>query len=201
LGSGASITAVKDGKSFDTSMGFTPLAGLEMGTRTGDLDPSVIAYLMHKQVAGDLDELFDVLNHQSGLLGVSGLSSDMRDVRDAAFNGNKRAKLAFDMFTRDIVRYIGAYYTEMGGADAIIFTAGIGEHEIAVRQAILEKLDILGLQLDEKANAQAGDHQVGKADSGDVMITTPDSKLKAYVIPTNEELLIERDVVRLTNIK
>lgn len=201
LGSGASLTAVKNGKSFDTSMGFSPLAGVEMGTRTGDVDPSVVPYLMHKNAAGSLDELFDVFNHKSGLAGVSGLSSDMRDVREAAFKGNKRAKLAFDMFTRDVVRYIGAYYTEMGGADAVIFTAGIGEHEIEVRKAILDKLQILGLQLDEAANQKAGDHQVGKADAGEIMISTPDSKLKAYVIPTNEELLIERDVVRLTNIK
>lgn len=202
LGSGASLTAVKDGKSFDTSMGFSPLAGVEMGTRTGDFDPSIISYLVHKHATRDLDELFDIFNHHSGMLGVSGLSSDMRDIRNAALKGNnKRAQLAYDMFTRDVVRYIGAYYTEMGGADAIIFTAGIGEHEIEVRKSIIDHLSVLGVKLDEETNAKAGDHKIGEDDHAEQMISTPDSRLKAYVIPTNEELMIERDVVRLAHIK
>ena len=189
LGSGASLTAVKNGTSFDTSMGFSPLAGVPMGTRTGDIDPSMIPRLMEREDLS-LEEVTDIFENKSGLLGISGISSDVRDVRGAA-DTNKRAKLALDIFCNRVIRYIGAFYTEMGGADTIVFTAGIGEHEQIIRKEVLEGLQVLGVKLDAEANEQNGEHK----------ITTDDSKIAAYVVPTNEELMIEREVVRLGNIK
>lgn len=186
LGSGASITAVKDGKSYDTSMGFSPIAGVTMATRSGDIDPSLIQHLMHVEHKS-MDEMIHILNSESGLLGLSGISPDMRDIRES---DTERAKLARNIFINRIVRYVGAYTAEMGGIDAIIFTAGIGEHDAGVRKAVMDAFKFLGVEPDYEANEENGEH----------FITKPGSKVKAMVIPTNEELMIERDVVRLTNI-
>lgn len=186
LGSGASITAVKDGKSYDTSMGFSPIAGITMATRCGDIDPSLIQHLMHVE-GKSMDEMIHILNHKSGLLGLSGISPDMRDIRES---DTDRAKLARKIFINRIVRYVGSYIAEMGGVDAIIFTAGIGEHDMGVRKEVMDAFKYMGVEPDYEANEENGEH----------FITKPDSKVKAMVIPTNEELIIERDVVRLTNI-
>ncbi|MBP2057865.1 acetate kinase [Lactobacillus colini] len=190
LGSGASITAVKDGKSFDTSMGFSPVAGLTMSTRSGDIDPSVIQYIMMKSGISDFDDAIDILNHKSGLLGISGVSPDMRDIIAAEEKGNKRAKLAREIFINRLVRYIGSYFMEMGGLDVIVFTAGIGEHNSAIRQAVMDQMRIIGLIPDEQANST----------NGEKIITKPDSKVIGMIIPTDEELMIERDVVRLAHL-
>lgn len=186
LGSGASITAVKDGKSYDTSMGFSPLAGITMATRSGDIDPSLIQHLMHVEHKS-MDEMIYMLNYKSGLLGLSGISPDMRDVRES---NSDRAKLARKIFINRIVRHIGSYIAEMGGVDGIIFTAGIGEHDMGVRKAVMDAFKYMGVDPDYEAN--------DKVSEG--FITKPDSKVKVMVIPTNEELMIERDVVRLTHI-
>ena len=186
LGSGASVTAVKDGKSFDTSMGFSPIAGITMATRCGDIDPSLIQHLMHVE-GKSMDEMIHILNHKSGLLGLSGISPDMRDVRES---DTDRAKLARKIFINRIVRYVGSYIAEMGGVDAIIFTAGIGEHDMGVRKEVMDAFKYMGVEPDYEANEENGEH----------FITKPGSKVKAMVIPTNEELIIERDVVRLTDI-
>ncbi len=186
LGSGASITAVKDAKSYDTSMGFSPLAGITMATRSGDIDPSLIQHLMHVEHKS-MDEMIYMLNYKSGLLGLSGISPDMRDVRES---NSDRAKLARKIFINRIVRYIGSYIAEMGGVDGIIFTAGIGEHDMGVRKAVMDAFKYMGVDPDYEAN--------DKVSEG--LITKPDSKVKVMVIPTNEELMIERDVVRLTHI-
>ena len=186
LGSGASITAVKDAKSYDTSMGFSPLACITMATRSGDIDPSLIQHLMHVEHKS-MDEMIYMLNHKSGLLGLSGISPDMRDVRES---DSDRAKLARNIFINRIVRYVGSYIAEMGGVDGIIFTAGIGEHDMGVREAVMDAFKYMGVDPDYEAN--------NKISEG--FITKPDSKVKVMVIPTNEELMIERDVVRLTHI-
>lgn len=186
LGSGASITAVKDGKSYDTSMGFSPIAGITMATRCGDIDPSLIQHLMHVE-GKSMDEMIHILNHKSGLLGLSGISPDMRDISES---DTERAKLARKIFINRIVRYVGSYIAEMGGIDAIIFTAGIGEHDMSVRKEVMDAFKYMGVKPDYEANEENGEH----------FITKPDSKVKVMVIPTNEELIIERDVVRLTNI-
>ncbi|MBW7985752.1 acetate kinase [Lactobacillus helveticus] len=186
LGSGASITAIKDGKSYDTSMGFSPIAGITMATRCGDIDPSLIQHLMHVE-GKSMDEMIHILNHKSGLLGLSGISPDMRDIRES---DTERAKLARRIFINRIVRYVGSYIAEMGGVDAIIFTAGIGEHDMGVRKEVMDAFKYMGVEPDYEANEENGEH----------FITKPDSKVKVMVIPTNEELIIERDVVRLTNI-
>ena len=186
LGSGASITAVKDAKSYDTSMGFSPLAGITMATRSGDIDPSLIQHLMHVEHKS-MDEMIYMLNHKSGLLGLSGISPDMRDVRES---DSDRAKLARNIFINRIVRYVGSYIAEMGGVDGIIFTAGIGEHDMGVREAVMDAFKYMGVDPDYEAN--------NKISEG--FITKPDSKVKVMIIPTNEELMIERDVVRLTHI-
>ena len=186
LGSGASITAVKDAKSYDTSMGFSPLAGITMATRSGDIDPSLIQHLMHVEHKS-MDEMIYMLNHKSGLLGLSGISPDMRDVRES---DSDRAKLARNIFINRIVRYVGSYIAEMGGVDGIIFTAGIGEHDMGVREAVMDAFKYMGVDL--------GGRRIIKKKKA--FITKPDSKVKVMVIPTNEELMIERDVVRLTHI-
>ena len=186
LGSGASITAVKDGKSYDTSMGFTPLAGITMGTRSGDVDPSLLQFVMHKKDIS-IDEMIDILNHDSGLLGISGVSPDMRDLKH---NPDKRAQLAREIFINRIIRYVGAYITEMGGADAIVCTAGIGEHDARVRAAVMKAFEFMGLVPDLEANKV----------NGEKTITKPESKIRAMIVPTNEELMIERDVVRLAHL-
>lgn len=191
LGAGGSLTAVKDGKSVNTSMGFTPLAGIMMGTRSGDVDPSVIDYLI-EEVGMDMKEVITMLNKESGLLGISGVSSDFRDVQNAALEGNERAQLAIDIFYRRVIAYIGRYFIALGGVDAICFTAGIGENSFFARKGICDLLkDALGIELDEDANVNG---------QGDRLISTPNSKVKVFVIPTNEELVIARDTKRLLNL-
>ena len=186
LGAGASITAIKDGKSFDTSMGFTPLAGLMMATRVGDVDPSLIYYIQEREGLSN-GEMLKILNNRSGLLGVSTLSSDMRDLEEVA-DTNEHAKLALDMFLNRVIRYLGQYTFEMGGVDAIVFTAGIGENAANVREDIIDRLDFLGIKLDKEANNVRGVERI---------ISTDDSTAKVLLVPTNEELEIARDVERL----
>ncbi len=189
LGNGCSACGIKNGKSFDTSMGLTPLEGLVMGTRGGDIDPSVIEFLMHKE-AMSMNDIDVVLNKQSGLLGLSGLTNDMRDLLDEEREHNdRRATLAISIFAQRAKKYLGAYLAEMNGADAIIFTGGIGENSPTIRQRILAGLDWLGIEIDENAN-------VGMTSGKEGEIGTPKSRVKVYVIPTNEELLIARDTVR-----
>lgn len=191
LGAGGSLTAVKDGKSINTSMGFTPLAGIMMGTRSGDVDPSVIDYLI-EEVGMDMHEVMHMLNKESGLLGVSGVSSDFRDVQQAAVAGNERAKLAIDIFYRRVIAYIGRYFVALGGVDAIAFTAGIGENSFFARKGIIELLsEAFGIVIDDEANEHG---------EGERLITKPESKVKIFVIPTNEELVIARDTKRLLNL-
>lgn len=187
LGSGASITAVKNGKSYDTSMGFSPLAGITMSTRSGDVDPSLLRFVMDKENIS-IDDMISILNNKSGLLGISGISPDMRDLEK---NKDKRAILAREIFVNRVVRYIGAYITEMNGADAIIFTAGIGEHDQHIRKMVMEQLGIFGVVPDLEENET----------NGEKTITKPDSKIRVMIVPTNEELMIERDVVRLAHLE
>ncbi len=186
LGSGASVTAVKNGKSYDTSMGFTPLAGVTMGTRSGDVDPSVLQYIMNKENL-DINQMIDILNDQSGLLGISGISSDMRDLEN---NSDEKAVLARKIFVNHIRQYIGSYIVELKGVDAIIFTAGIGEHDTGIREEIMKSFEFMGLKPDYEANKS----------NGEKFISKPDSAIKAMIIPTDEELMIERDVVRLAHL-
>jgi acetate kinase len=183
LGNGASIAAVKYGESIDTSMGFTPLAGLVMGTRCGDIDPSILAYLA-QEMNLSLKELDNLMNKQSGVLGLSGLSSDFRDIEAAAENGNARAQLALKVFTYNVIKYIGAYVAAMNGVDAIVFTAGLGENDKVTRANVLNGLSFLGIALDDAANNVRG--KLAK-------ITTNDSKVAGLLIPTNEELMIALD--------
>jgi acetate kinase len=191
MGNGASITAVDRGNVLDTSMGMTPLNGLVMGTRCGDIDPAVVLYLVRRGMSAD--EIDRLLNKCSGLLGVSGIGSgDMRDNIAAAESGNMQAQRAIRMFVHRLVSYIGSYYTILEGADAVVFTGGIGENSAYIRQRTIEKLDCLGCHLDEAGNRGA----VGRP----TIISTPDSKLKAIVMPTNEELMIARETVRLLTV-
>jgi acetate kinase len=186
LGNGCSITAVKNGKSINTSMGFTPLEGLVMGTRSGDIDPAVVFYLMHKKKLSyhKIDEL---LNKRSGLLGMSEISSDMRDVYKGVKRGNKKARLAFLVFVDRIQKYIGSYIVAMNGADAIIFTAGIGENHAPTRKAVCERLSFLGVKIDNEKNNSPAKEKI---------ITTEGSKIKVLVVPTNEELMIAHETHR-----
>ncbi|MDF2910102.1 MAG: acetate kinase [Sporolactobacillus laevolacticus] len=188
LGNGASITAVQGGKSVDTSMGFTPLAGLTMGTRSGDIDPALIPYIMDK-TGMNATEVVNVLNKKSGLLGLSGFSSDLRDIEKEARRGNKRAKLAIEVFVERIQKYIGSYAAKMSGVDAIIFTAGIGEHSSMVRARVLKGLKFMGIDWDSEQN---------KINGKEVYLSRPNSPIKVLVIPTNEEVMIARDTVRLS---
>ncbi|AEG39982.1 acetate/propionate family kinase [Lactobacillus kefiranofaciens] len=194
LGSGASITAVKDGKSLDTSMGFTPVAGITMSTRSGDVDPSLLEYVMHKENL-IMDEMISILNHKSGLLGISEISPDMRDLREdmTPLTGEKKRKadLARNIFINRICRYIGSYIVEMSGVDGIIFTAGVGEHDYGVRERVMNALKFLGMKPDLEANRA----------NKEGLISQPDSKIATLLIPTNEELMIERDVVRVAKLK
>lgn len=187
IGSGASIAAIKDGKCVDTSMGFTPLAGIMMGTRSGDVDPSIIPFVM-KKANKTVDEVLEDLNKKSGLLGLSEVSSDMRDIEAACKEGNEKAILAFDKFNRRIVDYIAQYYVLLGGADAIVFTAGIGEKGPKTRKEVCERLACLGVKIDEEANNKREDF---------MKISTEDSKIDVYVIATDEELMIARDTYNL----
>lgn len=188
LGNGGSLAAVKNGKCINTTMGFTPLAGIMMGTRCGDIDPSILAYMAEKENLS-LHEVTDICNKKSGLLGVSGISSDMRDIEKAIHDGNARAKLAADMYVQRVCATIAAYTVQLGGVDAILFTAGIGENSILVRQWIIESLeDALPVELDRTAN---------HIRSKEAKISTSSSKIQVWVIPTNEELVIARDTYRL----
>lgn len=183
LGNGASITAVKNGKSIDTSMGFTPLEGLVMGTRCGDIDPAIPSFLM-KKTGMTPDEVDNYMNKKSGVLGLSGLSSDFRDLEQAADRGNERAQLAIDVFAYTVRKYIGSYAAAMGGVDAIVFTAGLGENSPRMRDQICNGLEYLGTRVDTAKNALRGKEEE---------ISMPGSKVKIFVIPTNEELMIARD--------
>lgn len=187
LGNGASVAAVKFGKSVDTSMGFTPLEGLLMGTRCGDMDPAIILQIMNKEEL-TLNDANILLNKHSGLQGISGVSSDMREI-EAEYEGNSRAKLAHDMFTYRLKKYIGAYTAAMGGLDVLVFTGGIGENSDLVRSNTLTEMNYLGLILDEKKNKERSKSERD--------ISSVDSKVKVFVIPTNEELVIARDTMRI----
>ncbi|WP_242219642.1 acetate kinase [Bacillus cereus group sp. BfR-BA-01380] len=190
LGNGASIAAVEGGKSIDTSMGFTPLAGVTMGTRSGNLDPALIPYIM-KKTGQTVDEVLNVLNKKSGMLGLSGFSSDLRDIEKAEEEGNHRAEVAMDVFVGRIHKYIGSYAARMKGVDAIIFTAGIGENSALIRERVLEGLEFMGVYFDPKRNDIRGE---------EAFINFPHSPVKVIVIPTDEEVMIARDVVRIGNI-
>ena len=187
LGNGGSITAVKDGKCVDTSMGFTPNAGVIMGTRCGDIDASIIPYMM-KKTNMTYQDIDNAINKQSGFLGISGVSSDSRDIEDGIKQGNERCLLAQHMFIRRVVDYIAKYYVLLNGVDAIAFTAGIGENSIDIRKGIIEKLAVLGIKIDEEKNNVRGKEQ---------LITTSDSSVPVYIIPTDEEVMIARDTYNL----
>ncbi len=189
LGQGSSICAIKDGKSIDTSMGLTPLGGIPMVTRCGDLDPSVITYLMKKENLTP-SEMEDILNKKSGLTGISGLAPDFREIEDASNADNEKAKIAVDEFDYAIASYIAKYAVAMNGIDYIIFTGGVGENQINIRKGICEKLEFMGVKLDLDANNMRGEEKV---------ISSQDSKIKVYVIPTNEELMIAKETERLIN--
>ena len=183
LGQGSSICAVKGGKSIDTSMGLTPLGGIPMVTRSGDLDPSVVTYLMKKEKL-TAQEMEDILNKKSGVAGISGLAPDFRVIEDASNEGNERARIAINSFNYSIAGYIAKYAAEMNGIDYIVFTGGIGENQINIRKGICEKLKFMGIEIDLDANNVRGEERV---------ISTPNSRVKVYIIPTNEELMIAKE--------
>ncbi len=187
LGSGGSISAVKDGKCVDTTMGFTPLAGIMMGTRSGDIDSSIIPYIMNK-CDMTVEEVMNDLNKKSGFLGISGVGSDFRDIYAGVVAGNERCKLAFDKYVKTVVNYIAQYYVELGGCDILCFTAGLGENASEARLAIMEKLACLGVKVDLEKNQIRGE---------EVKLTTDDSSIICYSIPTNEELMIALDTLSL----
>ncbi|CRK84413.1 acetate kinase [Neobacillus massiliamazoniensis] len=189
LGNGVSIAAIQGGKSIDTSMGFTPLAGVTMGTRSGNIDPAIIPFIMEK-TNKTADEVIEILNKKSGMLAISGFSSDLRDIEIQANQGNERAKLALDVFSNGIHKYIGSYAARMYGVDAIIFTAGIGENSDVIRENVLKGLEFMGVYWDPALNKVRGE---------EAFINYPHSPVKVIVIPTNEEVMIARDVVRLAN--
>lgn len=190
LGSGASLAAVKNGKAFDTSMGFTPLTGVTMGTRAGDLDPALVPYLMQELKVTDPNEIMMLLNQKSGLLGVSGISPDMREIK-AQEKTNPQARLAIEIFINRIVKYAGSYLTELHGADALVFAGGIGEHNSELRQQIIDELSIFNIKLDPELN-EAGNEG---------LISSPDSAIKVLLIPTDEELAMVRQVAALQAVK
>jgi len=190
IGNGGSITAVKDGKSIDTSMGLTPVEGLIMGTRVGDVDPGALTFIMDKEHL-DTKQLSNLINKKSGVLGISGISSDMRDIDAAIAEGNERAKLALDMYIYRIIKYIGAYTAVLNGVDIIVFTGGVGENQQPLRKAVCEHLSYLGVKIDDAVNASSrGEEKV---------ISAADSKVKVVVIPTDEELMIARDTEAIVN--
>ena len=191
LGNGSSVSAVDGGKSVDTSMGFTPLAGVPMGTRSGDLDAGILEYLMNKY-GYDMKKMMNVLNKESGVLGISGVSSDFRDIETAAEQGNQRAALALEAFQYSVKKLVGAYAAAMGGVDAIVFTAGVGENDGNTRMAIASGLEFMGVKMDAQANNVRGKEAV---------ISAADSKVKVLLIPTNEELMIARDTLALVTAK
>ena len=187
LGNGASVSAIKRGKCIDTSMGFTPLEGLVMGTRCGDIDPAIVTFIREKEHLKQ-GEANEILNKKSGVLGISGVSSDFRDIEEAAAEGNERAQLALKVFAHKVRFYIGAYIAEMNGVDAIVFTAGLGENGIAMRDIICNDLGNLGIKLDLVKNRVRGKETI---------ISRDDSKVKVLLIPTNEELMIARDTYNI----
>lgn len=187
IGNGSSITAIKDGKCVDTSMGFTPLEGMIMGTRCGNIDPNIVPYIMKKENLTP-DEMTAVMNKKSGFLGLSGKSSDLRDMNAAAAAGDARAKLVLKKLTYDTIKIVGGYIAEMNGVDLIVFTAGIGEHNARLRRRVCENLAYLGVKIDLEANEKAEDETI---------ISTPDSSIKIAMIPTNEELVIARDTMKI----
>ena len=189
IGNGGSLCAIKDGKSIDTSMGFTPNAGLMMGSRSGDIDATLIPFIMNK-TGESLDEVINDLNKKSGYLGVSGISSDSRDIEDGVKAGNERAILAQNMYVEKIVNYIAEYFLELGGCDALVFTAGVGENSISTREQIVSKLAPLGIKLDSERNNVRGK---------ETLISSDDSSVKVYVIPTDEEVMIARDTYNFIN--
>jgi acetate kinase len=191
LGNGASIAAIEGGRSIDTSMGFTPLAGVTMGTRSGNIDPALIPFIMEK-TGKTAEEVLDVLNKKSGMLALSGFSSDLRDIEQEATKENERAQLALDVFANRIHKYIGSYAARMYGVDAIIFTAGIGENSVSIREKILKGLEFMGVYFDPSLNKVRGE---------EAFINYPHSPVKVIVIPTNEEVMIARDVVHLAHIQ
>ena len=191
LGNGASLCAIENGLCKDTSMGLTPLEGIPMGTRSGNLDPTVVSYICNK-LNLNATEVVNMLNKKSGYLGVSGVSNDSRDLEAAMAAGNDRARLALDIQYKRIADYIGSYYVLLGGIDAIVFTAGIGENSPRCRQQVVRRLGVLGVKIDEEKNNVRGE---------EILISTPDSKIKVFIIPTDEELVIARDVMRLAHIK
>ena len=188
IGNGGSVAAVENGKCVDTSMGLTPLEGLMMGTRSGDIDAGAVTFI-EKKLGLDADGLSNLLNKKSGVLGVTGISSDMREIEDAVANGNERAKLALDMYNYRIKKYVGAYAAAMGGCDIIVFTAGVGENQVDTREAVCENMEYMGVKLDvEKNKTVRGEEAI---------ISTPDSKVTVCVIPTDEELMIATDTMNL----
>ncbi|MEX0721304.1 MAG: acetate kinase [Balneolaceae bacterium] len=187
LGNGCSITAIKDGDSYDTSMGFSPLEGLVMGTRSGDLDPSILFYLIEKEELS-LANVHALLNKHSGLLGLSGYAADMRDLLEEAESGDRRCNEAIDVFCYRLKKYIGSYITALNGVDAIIFTGGIGENAAPIRSRVLENMDYLGISIDESKNSNLQEH---------TKVSTDDSKVEVHVIPTNEELVIAIDAAKI----
>ena len=187
LGQGSSICAVEGGKSVDTSMGLTPLAGIPMVTRSGDLDPSVVTFLMKKE-GWTAEEAENVLNKKSGVQGISGLAPDFREIEAASYGDNERAAIAIEKFKYEIASYIAKYAVAMNGVDYIIFTGGVGENQINIRKGICEKLEFMGVKIDADANNMRGEEKE---------ISTPDSKIKVYVVPTNEELMIAKETARL----
>jgi len=187
IGNGASIAAVKDGKCIDTSMGLTPTEGLMMGTRCGDVDPGALVYLM-KCNNLDAEGLMKLINKQSGVLGISGISSDMRDIEDAIAKGDKRAELALEMYEYRILKYIGQYMAALGGVDIIVFTGGVGENQTITRERLMEQLAFAGIKPDYEANKKRGE---------ELVVSAPDSKIKVVVIPTDEELMIARDTAAI----
>ena len=189
LGNGSSITAVDGGKSIDTSMGFTPLAGVVMGTRCGDIDPAIVKFLAENENLS-LKEVDDMMNKKSGVDGISGVSSDFRDLEKAEAEGNEKAKLALDMFVYSVRKFLGQYIVAMGGVDAIVFTAGIGENTPMMREAILKNTEFLGIEVDSEKNNQA-------IRGAQMEISSDSSKVKVLVIPTNEELMIAKETQEL----
>lgn len=190
MGSGVSVTAIKDGKSLDTSMGFTPLAGVTMSTRSGDIDASLVAYLMGKLNITDPNQMVDILNTKSGILGLSELSPDMRQL-EQTIDTRPQSKLAIDIFVNRIIKYIGSYTAIMGGLDVLVFTAGIGEGDIKMRARIVNKLNYMGAKIDPERNDVMAKER---------LISTDDSKVKVMLVPTNEELMIARDTVRVAQL-
>lgn len=189
IGNGSSVSAILNGKCLDTTMGFTPLEGMIMGTRCGNIDASVIPYIMKKENLSP-DQVTELLNRKSGLLGLSGKTSDMREMNELALEGNRRAKIALKKLTFDLIKNVGAYIAELNGVDLIVFTAGIGEHNARLRRRVMENLAYMGVRIDNAANDAASDETI---------ISSPDSTVKVAMIPTNEELVIARDTVRIVS--